>query len=252
VNSDSGDNSPIRQSPAAACVALRAQGPTQGAPADLGVIARRAGIAHVELADLPVDGLLRSDLDGRKTALIARAAPRVRQRYTLAHEAGHAVLGTDSGACFIGGSAHVAAERDADRFAAEALMPADQFIPAATAAVPGAAELATLAGQFIVSTEAAALRVCELGLWDVAIVVWRRYARPGSTEKLRVDWSTTIASRHVYVPKYVPAPAAIAALEKSAVRSQRVTIPLRLGSLRRTYDVDTLVRSGHLISVVLL
>ena len=96
--------------------------------------------------------------------------PRVRQRFTIAHEIGHAILHTDD--LFVdqvfyrdGHAAPEKQEVEANRFAAELLMPLDAVKQVIATHVHAYHEalVATLAEKFGVSAQAFAVRLAELG-----------------------------------------------------------------------------------------
>lgn len=214
------------------------------APDDLGSLARAAGIREVRLVDnLPVDGMLVARADSDFAVLLDAGMPRARQRYTLAHEIGHAALGLSSVECFTGGKpSH--AERAADMFAAEAVMPSVQFGSAANELRPSIAALRHLARTFRASLESTALRVCELGAWDIVAVRWSWFARPGSTEKLRVAWSACSPGLRIYVPRFATPPSDLFTSELS--RQTR----LDLGSLRGTFETHTVATGAGFLTLV--
>jgi Zn-dependent peptidase ImmA (M78 family) len=108
----------------------------------------------------------------RERCLIAvnQFHPRARQRFTIAHEIGHATLHTDE--LFVdqvffrdGHAAPEKEEVEANRFAAELLMPVEAVKKVIASHVHAYHEalVATLAEKFGVSAQAFAVRLAELG-----------------------------------------------------------------------------------------
>ncbi|MEI7837249.1 MAG: ImmA/IrrE family metallo-endopeptidase [Planctomycetota bacterium] len=157
-----------------------------------GAIARAKGITvsfgHYEDA---FDGMLEF-LDGRFHVYVSvdrvGAPDSPRARFTLAHELGHYYIDAHRLA-LMGGRAtgHGSAceyespdlaEGQADRFAANLLLPRARFLSAARAATPGLPGVLELAERFGVSVTAAAIRCAECDVWPCAVVkwTWRGYA----------------------------------------------------------------------------
>lgn len=209
---------------------------------------RAAGITKVRLEAIPIDGMLVGAV-APYVVVMSTTLPPTRKRYTLAHETGHVALGSRSNACFQGGRGRVGVERDADHFAAEALLPEDQMRAEST--VLSIEDLEHIARRFRASVEAVGLRVVELGMWNVAFVCWRVLPRPGSSPKLRLAWGATPPGRRLYLPKYAtPPPELVAQWEEVVPRSD--TLRLSLGSLRGDYRVESVRRHDALLSVVYL
>lgn len=216
----------------AACKALRAQIPDSGAPNDLSALARAAGVRRIRMAKIPVDGMLTRAGDGWIVTIAIAAAP-VRQRYTLAHEIGHAVLG--STAECIGTDSHDQVERAANEFAAEALLPSEQFHSSALNVPMSAASVQELARFYRVSRDTVARRLCELKCWSVAVIRWREQDRPGSTRKLRVAWSVTPPGSRIFIPRFAPSTGQLRAT--SASGPDEFTAALNLGTLRGEFRI---------------
>lgn len=230
------------------CRELRATLATPGAPDDLGRLARAAGVVTVRLEAIPIDGMLVGAAPPYSVVLGAELPP-TRKRYTLAHEAAHAALQTSSDACFRGGGSRSSVEREADHFAAEALLPADQLAAEAGTIATSIDELHRIAHRFRVSLEAAGLRLVELGIWNAALICWRVLPRPGSTVKLRIDWGATPPGRRLYIPKYATPPVALMKQWRESHRGAQ-RIRLNVGSLRGEYEVDSVPRRDSLLSVI--
>lgn len=153
-----------------------------GVPVNVGQIAKRVGlrVAYVDLAD-DVSALLVTDKD--KTAVGVNANhSRTRQRFSLAHEIGHFVLGhqfelgehvhVDSGRRISARSTLASAgldskEIEANQFAAELLMPT-KLVRMHAAEFAGHPllenEVEALARRFNVSRHAMTIQLSHLGL----------------------------------------------------------------------------------------
>ena len=139
------------------------------APVDLKGMAEALGleVEHLGLFDEPeVAGKIERDRSGYRITINA-LDPARRQRFTLAHEIGHYILHrdligdgiTDSGLYRSRLSSTI--ERQANRYAANLLMPAD-LVRAAWQA--GRGDPFELSEEFNVSEAAAQIRLTELGL----------------------------------------------------------------------------------------
>lgn len=107
-------------------------------PTDLKVICESLGLEYVELDDPDeLDGAVLV-LNGTRVAMINKAKPFVRARFTLAHELGHILLNHDKRDFYdpeatreLGEDApenvKPAKEREADAFASELLIPMEQL-----------------------------------------------------------------------------------------------------------------------------
>ena len=168
-------------------------GLTPGQPADPFEIAAQRGIEVVHLPvgeDDPVEGaFLRRD--GRSFILVNSAKRGRRQRFTCAHEIGHATLLGDSGDVELVDTAEqldaahslVADEREANLFAAELLMP-DVGVRDLVSAVSEPADAAgVIARTYLVSPKSAAIRLSELALIDDA-------SADALLEMIDKDWRT--------------------------------------------------------------
>lgn len=186
------------------------------------------------------------------TAIISDRTSQVRRRYTLAHEAGHAALGTVSTACFEPSSARRSrSEREADRFAAEAVLPEGQVSAEISAKALDLSTLTSAAARYRVSLEAMGLRLVEIGAWDAVFVVWRVLPRPGSSPKLRVHWAATPPTRRIYIPKYATPPPALLEQWTTGQRGVR-DVRLNLGSVRGSHVVESLPKEDVLFSIIAL
>jgi Zn-dependent peptidase ImmA (M78 family) len=146
----------------------------EGYPIDPIAIARRLGV-EVFVADLPdtVSGMLRKEQNEAASIYIDTDDPRVRQRFTCAHEIGHYLRHTssDDGAiAFVDYRGATASRGDdseeifANEFAAELLMPESRLRQLFGA---GFREL-EFSEYFGVSVESAKWRLVNLGLTRAA------------------------------------------------------------------------------------
>lgn len=141
---------------------------TQSAPVDLNGMARAMGLEVVNSVNLPDDvlGKIERSGDHYRITINATHAPR-RRRFTLAHEIAHFVMHrsligdgiTDAG--MYRSSLSNAIESQANRFAADLLMPAPLVRRAFR---EGALSYAGMADRFNVSMESAKIRMKDLGL----------------------------------------------------------------------------------------
>ena len=107
-------------------------------PTDLKVICEKLGLEYVELDDSEeLDGAV-LEMDGMKVAMLNRAKPYVRARFTLAHELGHIFLNHDKREFYdpeiareygedVPENMKPPKEREADAFASELLIPMEQI-----------------------------------------------------------------------------------------------------------------------------
>lgn len=130
-----------------------------------------------------------------------------RARFTLAHELGHYFidehrLALEAGYAPSHGScaeyeSPMAAEQEADHFAANLLMPQDRFAGLARRATPGLRGILSLADRFGVSITAAAIRYAAADVAPCAVVKWdwRGYAwKHLSTSAFRTYFRSTFES----------------------------------------------------------
>ena len=109
-----------------------------GVPTVLQAICERLGLEYVELDDPEeLDGAV-LEMDGTRIAMLNKAKPFVRARFTLAHELGHIFLNHDKREFYdpevarewgedAPENAKPAKEREADAFASELLIPMEQL-----------------------------------------------------------------------------------------------------------------------------
>lgn len=120
-----------------------------------------AVVMIVDLGGRRLDALSVWTVDRRPVLLVNAGASGERQRFTLAHETGHMVMHSIPTAGI---------EEQADRFAAELLMPANDI--RAELGNPSLEGLLTLKGRWRVSASALARRAYDLGL--IGDQVYRR------------------------------------------------------------------------------
>jgi Zn-dependent peptidase ImmA (M78 family) len=144
-------------------------------PVDVEGVARRLGIKvqEEEFPDTLSGALVRSD-EGKAFIAVNKAHHRHRRRFSIAHELAHFVLHQDAAGYYdqkhkIGvhfraakGGNWDAKEVEANRFAAELLMPRRMIIDAIVRS--GEAEASALARQFDVSEEAMTYRLADIRL----------------------------------------------------------------------------------------
>lgn len=143
-------------------------------PVDPAALARAMGARVVGVSGLDVSGMI--ELDGKSPVIYYNAdeAP-VRQRFTIAHEIGHYALGhlgsgvtkfRDPASHFSSGAVKIE-EREANRFAANLLMPAGPLKFAIEHG--GLLSISSLAETFGVSQVAMKYRLENLGLIDASV-----------------------------------------------------------------------------------
>lgn len=134
-------------------------------PVDPAAIANAMGVSVFAHDALDVSGMYQEDRAGRPEIHFSRAEHPVRQRFTIAHELGHHVLG--HGPNFRDPAKHfslayfVPEESEANRFAAELLMPEDAVRYVFER--EGVSTLEGLSRRFAVSGVAMKLRLTNLG-----------------------------------------------------------------------------------------
>ena len=153
-------------------------------PVDLTSLAVGWGVTSIEQRDISSDAMLMPSVEGFKVALkkASTAGEKVRQRFSLAHELGHLLLGK------IGYSegprsrtAHVARdsrnseERLCDQIAAEILMPRQAFADDASGMGWSLSGIRHLTRKYDTSVQATARRLlnlmpetCHMGIWKPA------------------------------------------------------------------------------------
>ncbi len=206
-----------------------------GEPPPLRMIAKQVGIRRIELSDhLPGEALLvperRSD---GFVAVVRRGESPARQRFSLAHEIGHAMLHTHGIASGVG-CEDPSIERLCDRIAAELVVPrrlldeAEKPLRLQTAL--------DLADRCVASPSTTLMRLVDAEPGLVA-VAWETRPRPGSTAKIRVLWSRTRPG--IFIPRHATPPVGLklADLPVRHVHQQRARF--RLGSLAGEFEVES-------------
>lgn len=137
-------------------------------PTDLKVICESLGLEYVELDDPDeLDGAI-IVMNGVRVAMLNKAKPLVRARFTLAHELGHIFLNHDKREFYDAEAAREmgedapekekpAKEREADAFASELLIPMEQLKKHQSALK----DLDKLAGIFQVSKPAMSIAIAN-------------------------------------------------------------------------------------------
>lgn len=141
---------------------------------NLETLARNLGVDRIQDEELPYDGGIFREPDGRLVIKLNAYNPFTRRRFTLAHEIAHLLLGTVPGLRSTCREDPVL-ERACDCIAAELLMPSE-LAPAfiRTLGPPSPEKLSIIAKRYGVSLHAAAIRVrddfhlwaCDIGLWE--------------------------------------------------------------------------------------
>lgn len=127
-------------------------------PVDVEVLALRMGIEIAAETDQDVSGRIDADrATGRALIRVRRDHVPWRQHFTIAHEIGHLLSGhADQATCYRGFAAGSPEEAEANRFAADLLMPLWMLEPLV---LTHGADSSTLARIFKVSEEAMNIRL---------------------------------------------------------------------------------------------
>ena len=154
-------------------------------PTDLIQVGLRVGVQEISYESFPGSGELHKTRDGYRIVCSADQ-PRVRQRFTVAHELGHVILErTGRGAPRRGGDV----ERVCDTLAAELLMPRRAFekrLPERVRLL----DIARLAREFDTSVTATAIRcagfraICVFGVTGDRVTWGYGGVRPGAVRYL--------------------------------------------------------------------
>jgi len=143
---------------------------------NLEALARNLGVDRIQDEELPYDGGIFREPDGRLVIKLNAYNPFTRRRFTLAHEIAHLLLGTVPGLRSTCREDPVL-ERACDCIAAELLMPSElaaAFVR--NLGAPSPETLSTIARKYGVSLHVAAIRVHDdLRLWPCSIGFWERY-----------------------------------------------------------------------------
>ena len=145
--------------------------------ADLIAVAKKLHLSVREIELTGCDGaLLRSSIgSGGIIAVKSSMRESGRKRFTVAHEIGHRVLHEASTACSsadIGNWSASAkqAEKEADEFAAELLLPAREIAPTINGHSPSLQVIQSVAKQYEASFSASAWRFCDIVATPCAVV----------------------------------------------------------------------------------
>lgn len=154
-------------------------------PVNLEAASKFVGIEQITEADLPtVHGLLSSTPSGSYIVSLARGQSRVRKRFTLAHEIGHAIvyksIGVRGGlskdgrrlSCGTETEDEIDEERLCDILATELLMPREQFHEFMEHTGVSALAIPMIARRFDVSLQAASRRIANVLSYEIGIGLW--------------------------------------------------------------------------------
>lgn len=137
----------------------------------LSTLAKPLGVDRLVFSELgEVDGFVERTIRGL-TVTINKASSRKRQRFSLAHEYAHILLGDDTGHRD-SSTTHVEHERLCDAIATEILMPAEQFTWQLGNDFISIPLIERLANSFGSSIEATACRAIEISQLPCLIAVW--------------------------------------------------------------------------------
>ena len=170
-------------------------------PIDVHALAARRGVVAISKGPLECDGVISSTASGALSIEVNERHPKVRQRFTIAHEIGHTFFFDldradrhEIGSCDADadGSMRSSAEEQLCNFAAaEILMPHRQFAAIARAKGPSANGLRDLARTFDVSLQAAARRLAETLSLNITVALWEHDA---STSTYNTSWLLRVPS----------------------------------------------------------
>lgn len=141
---------------------IRAAG-VSGPPVPDGVIYSLEPGLKVRVTPMPrgLSAVLMCDRKSQDTIWLASSQPPGRRRFSLWHEIGHYWLHAGTSYCGASTFLERALEREADRFAADVLMPRDWV---ERECISHGIDVARLARVFQVSLEAMKIRLSELGI----------------------------------------------------------------------------------------
>jgi Zn-dependent peptidase ImmA (M78 family) len=164
-------------------------------PVNVHALAARRGVISISESSLDCDGVISVTASGAYSIEVNRDHPRVRQRFTIAHEVGHTFffdLGRREDKRYrirddsLDGMTRSSAEEQLCNFAAaEILMPDHQFANLARETGPTASSLRDLAKKFDVSLQAAARRVADTLSLNITVALWEYDA---STSTYATSW----------------------------------------------------------------
>jgi len=202
-------------------------------PPPLRQMAESVGINRVEREPgLPAAGLLMRGADAGLVAVIRSDDSKPRQRFSLAHEIGHALLEAHGFSSDLS-CRDAQVERLCDRIAAELLLPRRLFRERGD---KGRLEHALeIADRCCASATAAARRYVDIEP-ELVLIAWSTRARPGSTAKLRVLWPYKAPG--IFVPTHATPPAELGLEDLPRGEARRRIVRLRLGSLVGDHHVE--------------
>src|SRR6266404_542379 len=149
-------------------------------PFDPRMYAKLRNVVSIAERELQVDGRL-LPLGGEFIIELRRDRPCERKNFTCAHELGHTFFYES-----VPSIKYRQSQSSTPRFdqeeeklcniaAAELLMPTDAFCKVANDYSPSAASLLRIAGIFVASLTATAIRVCSLTRWNATFILWARH-----------------------------------------------------------------------------
>lgn len=217
-------------------------------------MAESVGISRIERAPgLPVAGMLVHVADVGLVAVVRADDPKARQRFSLAHEIGHALLHTRGVRSDLS-CRDTEVERVCDRIAAELLLPRRLYQTGDRSDVLEHA--LEIADRCCASPTAAARRLVDIHP-GLVLIAWSTRTRPGSTAKLRVLWP--YKARGVFVPTYDTPPDELGLQDLDRGEVATRIVALRLGSLSGEYEVESVrlrypnqSKSGRLAEILSL
>lgn len=207
---------------------------------DIRDIAQHVGVTRVVLEDLgALDAYIERTFGGL-VVTINRDRSRFRQRFSLAHEVGHILIGDESGhRGFQTSRAETELDHEiiCDAIAAELLMPSKPFSAALGKGPPNIARILRVASAFSTSIEATARRVTEVSVEPILIAFWE-IRRRGVGDMPALRYARRSASMEgTYLPKnFVPIRSTspyIAAGSGDVVVREESLIPAREPQRRR-------------------
>lgn len=146
---------------------------------DLDELVRRCG-GRVDEMELDGCAGILLPVDGTFGIAVKQSDSRQRKRFTIAHELGHSCIPSHSKRAIHCVSPELSreattrpAEREANEFAAELLMPRRLITPMVATGAIDIRRASDVAGNFEVSTLSAALRVCEVSRERAAVAYYR-------------------------------------------------------------------------------
>lgn len=159
-------------------------------PTDLETVGVHWGVETAVTRTLDVAGLLYRKKSGKRVVFLNENDSPGRQRFSWAHELAHIVMAEENTpqiSCRKANNVDKQLERSCDVIATAILMPHKPFQEAADRIGWTLSSVRTLATQFQVTMQAAALRILELGNEALMISVWQSGKDP--LLGLRAKWS---------------------------------------------------------------